>query len=227
MSLTRQDLLMASAAVAAAFGLQGAEALAQESGYSVIWLRAESCTGCSASLLETICYDSIDCLLEHQLDLDFESSLQARSFDAPNPMAWGGRTSEKSVLVVEGAVPIGPGNQCYLWPGLTAANGINIFASRTSHVIAVGACALRTNSGVRKPGQVVSVQTLLGPSREVINLPGCPIDPDWLIGTIAYLFKHGAAPALDSAGRPTVTPGRGVSPLPHLNRPEIWHRTVA
>ena len=38
--------------------------------------------------------------------------------------------------------------------------------------------------------------------KRVINIPGCPVHPDWLVGTIAYLLQNGRAPELDSLRRP-------------------------
>ena len=38
--------------------------------------------------------------------------------------------------------------------------------------------------------------------KQVINIPGCPAHPDWIVGTIAHLLAYGQAPALDSYGRP-------------------------
>jgi hydrogenase small subunit len=231
MSLTRQDFLMASAALAAAFGLQGAEALAQESGFSVIWLRAQSCSGCSAALLDTICFDTIDGLLENEEDFNFRPADRTQTLNRRRSTGAGNRAGGNHVLVVEGAVPVdSTANQCYLWPGLTAASGIKAFASRTPHVIEVGACALAGDvGGCPNPGRVVSVQSLLGPSQRVITLPGCPIDPDWLIATIAHLLRYGSAPALDSAGRPTVFASRPreLWPLPQWSQPDTWHRSVA
>ena len=45
--------------------------------------------------------------------------------------------------------------------------------------------------------------TYLGISKPVINIPGCPSHPDWVVGTISYLLVNGTLPPLDAQGRPT------------------------
>jgi hydrogenase small subunit len=39
--------------------------------------------------------------------------------------------------------------------------------------------------------------------KPVINIPGCPPHPDWMIGTIVHVLKYGV-PELDSLGRPVM-----------------------
>jgi hydrogenase small subunit len=51
------------------------------------------------------------------------------------------------------------------------------------------------------PTGVQPLSTILA-GKTVINIPGCPINPDWLVGTVAYLIANGKAPPLDSYRRP-------------------------
>ncbi len=57
--------------------------------------------------------------------------------------------------------------------------------------------------GSPNPTGAQSVSQVIGNSQKLINLPGCPPHPDWMVGTIAYLLAQGAAPQLDSNRRPT------------------------
>jgi len=121
MSLTRRDFLKASASIAAAFGIQGAEALAREGGLSVVWFQAQACTGCSVSLLNSIYYNTIDDLLLNTLDLNYHPNLMAASGALATTAAQNAYNQGNYVLVVEGGVPTGAsGKYCYLWPGMTA-----------------------------------------------------------------------------------------------------------
>jgi hydrogenase small subunit len=43
----------------------------------------------------------------------------------------------------------------------------------------------------------------------VINIPGCPVHPDWVVWTIAQLLA-GVSPALDAEGRPSALYSRSV-----------------
>lgn len=213
MSLTRRDFLKASASIAAAFGIQGAEALAREGGLSVVWFQAQACTGCSVSLLNSIYYSTIDDLLLNTLDLNYHANLMAASGNLAQSVAQNAYNQGNFVLVVEGAIPTGEGGKyCYLWPGMTAVSAVKTFAAKTPYVMAVGTCASfgGVNAAPPNPTQAVSVQTLLGSSKRVINIAGCPSHPDWIVGTVAHMLKYGSVPTLDSKGRPKMFFGRKV-----------------
>jgi hydrogenase small subunit len=38
----------------------------------------------------------------------------------------------------------------------------------------------------------------------VVAIPGCPVHPDWIVGTIAYILANKALPPLDANNRPTM-----------------------
>ena len=78
------------------------------------------------------------------------------------------------------------------------------YAFRASHILAVGTCACYGGmaAGAPNPTGAHGVGMRLA-GKSVINLPGCPTHPDWVVGTIAYLIANGQPPALDSYGRPT------------------------
>ena len=70
----------------------------------------------------------------------------------------------------------------------TCASYGGIPAARGSVTGAMGCSAVLKKNGIRTP---------------VINLPGCPAHPDWIIGTIAQVLAGGlGAVELDSKGRP-------------------------
>jgi hydrogenase small subunit len=225
MALTRRDFLKATVAIAGAMGLSGTglvkvqEALARTGGLPVVWLAAQACTGCSVSLLNSIYYATIDDLLLNTLDLKYHPQLSAasgqRAIDAANAAYNVGRY----VLVVEGAVPtLQGGRSCYIWPGTTAQAGVTRFALRADAVLAVGTCAAFGGipGGRPNPTGAKPVKAFAG-SRPVINIPGCPVHPDWVVGTVAYILKYGKIPPLDSYGRPTQFYGATVhSKCPNL-----------
>jgi hydrogenase small subunit len=211
MSITRRDLLKASAVVAGAMGITGTglvrmrEALAKEGGLPVVWLQGQGCTGCSVSLLNSIYYTTIDDLLLNTLDLEFHPNVSAAAGKSAIGAAEAAYTKGGYALVVEGAIPTADGGRaCYLWPGLTALNGVRRFATKAAVVLAVGTCAAYggMSAGRPNPTRAQSVSQALGRRTAVINIPGCPVHPDWVVGTIAYILKYGRAPALDSYGRP-------------------------
>jgi hydrogenase small subunit len=127
------------------------------------------------------------------------------------------------ILVVEGAIPTGAaGEYCEIGNGMTMISALQLFAKYASAIIAVGTCA--SFGGIPASGPnptnsmgVSAALTSLGQSRSVINIPGCPIHPDWLVGTVVNLLTGVAVP-LDSQSRPTAFYGTLVhSACPNLS----------
>ena len=208
MSGSRREFLRASAALAAAFGLRAAgEAAAAEETPSVIWLQAQGCTGCSISLLNSLTCGTAEDLLRETMHLKFHPTLMAAAGPNAVAAAMASRKTGGYVLVVEGAIPTGAGGDyCHLWPGTTAWDGVRDFAARAKYVVAVGTCAAYGGIAASSPPHGVNPTGAKGVSAVVrdtpiINVPGCPPHPDWIVGTIASLLR-GSVLARDSRGRP-------------------------
>ncbi|MFA6135468.1 MAG: hydrogenase small subunit [Phycisphaerae bacterium] len=231
MALSRRDFLKASSAVAAALGLRSLgflteEALAAEGTPTVVWLQAQGCTGCSVSLLNSIYYTTIDKLLLNTLDMQYNSTVMAGAGSTAVNAANAAYAKGGYILAVEGAIPTASNGQyCTVWPGMTALAAVQKFAAKASCVLAVGTCASfgGVSAAGANPTGAKSVQAVVGTSKPLINVAGCPIHPDWLVGTIAYILKNGRAPALDSRRRPadyfrntihSACPYRNNSPIP-------------
>ncbi|MBN1442415.1 MAG: hydrogenase small subunit [Planctomycetes bacterium] len=214
MMVTRREFLRATAAVAAALGLRATgagglpEALARENedgGVPVVWLEAQSCTGCSVSVLNSIYYQSIGQLLLDGLDMDYHGALMAAAGNLAVSAAEKAYRHGDYVLVVEGSIPHGAGGQyCYLWEGMTALEGVERYARRAAFILAVGSCACYGGvvSAAPNPTEARGLAEEYDGKR-VIKIPGCPTHPDWVVGTIAHLMSTGALPELDAHGRPT------------------------
>ncbi len=211
MELTRRDFLRASSAIATALGLTGTgllelkEAQAAETGVPVIWLQAQGCTGCSVSLLNSISFGTIDDLLINTLDLEFHPTVMAAAGEEAVSAAEAAYSQPGYVLVVEGAIPTADGGKyCYLWPGTTALDGVRTFSQNAACVLAVGTCAAYGGMAAGQPNPTAAkgVEAVLDNGTPVINIPGCPTHPDWIVGTIAYLLAHDEIPSLDNRGRP-------------------------
>jgi hydrogenase small subunit len=135
------------------------------------------------------------------------------------------------ILVLEGSVPNEEINGEGHWAGLgvdesgqpiTTSTWIDRLAPRASAVLALGTCAayggipaMRNN-----PTGAMGLRDYLGSgwvSRlgvPIINLPGCPAQPDNITETLLCLVLHlarmGPAPELDGQGRPRRLFGRTV-----------------
>ncbi len=221
MKLTRRDILKASAAVAGAMGLSAVgltrvqKALGLEAtagGLPVVWLQGQSCTGCSVSLLNSRYYATIEDLLLNTLDLDYHPTVMAAAGKAAVDAAKATYDKGGYVLVVEGSIPANAsGKYCTIWGTTTALAGVTDYANRAAAILAVGTCACYGGiyAGKPNPTGARGVKATL-PAKTVINIPGCPVNPDWIVGTVAYIIANGKAPALDANGRPTSFFGRRV-----------------
>lgn len=122
---------------------------------------------------------------------------------------YAGLAARGFILVIEGAVPVGSdGAFCEIGGGMTMTDALGKFGATASQIIAVGTCAAFGGipAGAPNPTQALSVSAALsrlGISKPVINIPGCPIHPDWLVGTISSLLVNGTPGTLDAYGRPT------------------------
>jgi hydrogenase small subunit len=220
--VNRRDFLKASSALAAALGMKMAglvalqrEALGLETddgGTPVVWLQGQSCTGCSVSLLNSIYYHTIEDLALNTLDIDFHPQLSSAAGNLAVSAAEKAYRRGGYVLVVEGAVPTAAGGRyCTLWPGLTALDGVLRYAGRAALVLAVGTCASYGGmaAGAPNPTGAKGVGDVLNRTG-IVNIPGCPAHPDWIVGTVAYVLANNQPPALDGRGRPRIFYGDNV-----------------
>ncbi len=209
---SRRDFLKAAAALMAAPGLRatsGAQlrrALSGATKAPVIWLQGQGCNGDSVSLLNSVFYGTIDGLLLNTLDLEYHPTVMASAGDLAVSAAEAARTLGGYVLVVEGAIPTGAsGKYCTIWEGMTMQNALVTYAPNAGFILAVGSCAAfgGVSAGAPNPTTCSGVTGILGNLSKIINIPGCPAHPDWIVGTIAYLLANGQAPPLDANRRPT------------------------
>jgi hydrogenase small subunit len=210
MLISRRDFLKYCSAMAGALGLSSSgliklqRALASEGAPPVVWLQGQNCTGCSVSLLNTIHYMTIDELLLNTIDLEFHSTVMAAAGDLAVSAAETAHDAGGYILVIEGAIPVAEnGKYCYLWPGMTALEGVEVFSENAAYIVAVGTCAAYGGlaAGEPNPTGAKGVSEIIR-GKPLINLPGCPTHPDWIVGTIAHLLTYGEAPRLDTLGRP-------------------------
>ena len=228
-SLSRRGFLAAAgAAGAAAFLLANAPEVAaaiDSSNLKLVWLRGAGCGGCTASLLNGGNPEVLTALNKIKLDLAYHDGLMPQQgvFVDGSPAGDAGGSSNALlkqladgggyVLVLEGAIPDGPGGSGkYCMSGAVPFKQIFIDAARgASCVVAMGTCA--SYGGISRSGATDCVGAAFsGASREgatarygidkkVINVPGCPAHPDWLLLVLADVVS-GRDVAADLYGRP-------------------------
>jgi len=186
-----------------------------------VYIAGSACSGCSVSLLNAI-NPSIQNLLVDPIvpgkhvSLKFHATIMAGQGE---PVIKVLRETAKAkpnefVLIIDGSIPTGEdGLYCRLGEIDGEEVTMKQMASELSRdalaVLAVGTCASFGGipSGNPNPTGAVSVRDFLKSeaiNKPVINIPGCPPHPDWMIGTIADILINGlpTADKLDEAGRP-------------------------
>ena len=215
--VSRRDFMKYCIGSAAVLGLNLSvlgkleKALAAGGGPPIIWLNGANCTGCTVSLAnlfsESAGTTNVADLLLNTIDLAFHPNLMGAAGDLAVAELRNASTREGGfVLAVDGGIPTAFGGRtCMLWTEdgreITAMEAIKDLAPKAAAVLSIGTCASfggvpagnPNPTGVQSVGQIAGVDT--------INIPGCPIHPDWVVGTIAQLLA-GESPSLDGDGRP-------------------------
>lgn len=241
MIISRRSFLACCTASAAALGLSQLDlfqlkvALASPNARKVIWLQGAGCSGCSVSLLDLVqtsdptvdpnvpIAPTVEALLTDAtadgINLIYHPTLMSAAGQTASDFAITSGAAGNFILVVEGGVPTAFGGACGIaWSrngeDVTFQDAVKMFANSASMVIAVGTCA--SFGGVPasgdNPAGVVPVSKVV--SNTVINVPGCPAHPYWIVWTLANAIA-GNDIALDGFNRPTHIYGNEV----HANCP--------
>ncbi len=192
----------------------------------VIWMATGACSGCSVALLNTASPTIQEVLLGQvlpgkHLSLAFHSTVMAAAGDQAMGALHEVRHNHKGayVLVVDGATPT---KEDGLYCGIGEVNGRTItgyeqvrdLGRDAMAVLAVGACAAFGGIPAADPNPTgcVSVSELFKRERvhtPLVNIPGCPPHPDWIVGTIVTLLLGGLeALELDELRRPVAFFGK-------------------
>ncbi len=219
MRITRRDFLKMAAAATAAGHLSSAalaklqQVLRSPGGPRVIWLQGSGCDGCAVSFLNSIHFASADDLLLNTLDVRFQNNLMAATGELAVSAAEATAAEPGYVLIIEGAIPTGAGGRyATLWPGMTMLNAVTTYAQNAGFILAIGSCASFGGvvRGAPNPTGAQGVSDVIGDDPRLINLPGCPMHPDWLVATVVRLITTGRIPPLDQYRRPLEFFGRRV-----------------
>lgn len=211
---------------------------AANGGIPVMWIEGAACTGCTMSLTNSIYYGTVADVLLNTIDLDFHKTIMVACgaevdgvrFTGANALTAANNlyTAGGYVLVVEGAIQTAA-NGVYCEVGdligdhnETMANIALKMAQNAYAILCVGQCATyggipaaRGNvTGAKGMWDFVGASALTAAQKralkkKIINIPGCPPHPDWIVGTIAEVLALNPdlpatprLPALDSVRRP-------------------------
>ncbi|RLC17225.1 MAG: iron hydrogenase [Deltaproteobacteria bacterium] len=196
--------------------------------HPVLWIQGQGCTGCSVSLLNSVDPSIADVLLK-VISLQFHPTIMASEGKTAleNLYKIAEEYKGKFSLAVEGAIPMAAGGK-YCIVGeldhkeITMADMVKDLGNKAGSVLAVGTCAAyggipAAEGNVTGATGVMEFFKYYGIKTPVVNIPGCPPHPDWIVGSIAHLLTKGL-PELDSDGRPTIFFGENIHDnCPHLD----------
>jgi len=189
--------------------------------YPAIWVAGSSCSGCSVSLLNAVSPTVQNLLVDpvipgKHVSLKFHTTIMAGQGEPVLKVIrdTSSRKHGEFILVVDGSIPTAEdGLFCLIGETegkhITLKDHVTELAGNALCVLAVGTCASFGGipSGFPNPTGAKSVSDFLsenGISKPVINIPGCPPHPDWMVGTIAGILLNGlpADDELDEVKRP-------------------------
>ncbi len=215
MAIKSRDFLELAAKVGAGavYAVYGSElnrlfTQAVDGDVHVIWLKGASDSGCTISLLQGAHPDLVEVITNLRLAVDFCPTLMIPSGDRvllslSNALA--GRTP-LDLLIIEGAVSSGSFGTSGEIAGrlVPFETWVKDLAAAAKQVVAVGTCAAVGGIPLATPDPTSCrpVSDFVK-STPLINIPGCPAHPDWVLLTLATVIS-GSVPALDDRRRPKV-----------------------
>lgn len=203
--LSRRDFLKLGSMLAAGAALSKFYARAFAEGLEqlsrglprVFWMQGQSCSGCSVSLLNSDNPYILE-VVTQLISLVYHQTISA----AQGRSAMGliekiTAAKEPYILVVEGSIPLGMPEACYIG-GKPFAELLLPLVKQARFVVGAGTCS--TYGGVpAAEGNPTGAASLIEYfAREnipaggfLVNCPSCPSHPDSMIGTLAYLAARG------------------------------------
>jgi hydrogenase small subunit len=233
--VSRRDFLKYCGSVAALLGMSEMYApqiaSAIESGAKLqpaLWMAHGLCTGCTESMAQ-IGKPDVPTIVLDLLSLNWETVMAAAGDQAEENVK---ATVEAGgfVLIIEGSVMEGFDGNAFRVAGKTGLQEIDEIAPKAAAVIAVGSCAVDGGwvAGNPNPAGATGVSAYLtkkGIKVPVINLPTCPVNPEWVVAILVQVLLEGALAdgsilkTLDEQGRPKMIYGSTI----HDNCPRRGH----
>ncbi|MBF0303929.1 MAG: hydrogenase small subunit [Desulfamplus sp.] len=195
--------------------------------HPVLWIQGQGCTGCSVSLLNSV-EPTIKKILLEIISLQYHPTIMASEGETAleNMYRVAKEYKGKFSLAVEGAIPMAADGK-YCISGemnhkeITMLQMTKELGEMAGSVLAIGSCAAyggipAAKGNLTEATGVQGVFKKFGIKTPVVNIPGCPSHPDWIVGSIAHLLTKGI-PEVDENGRPLLFFGENI----HENCPYL------
>ncbi|MGD2101570.1 MAG: hydrogenase small subunit [Acidimicrobiia bacterium] len=214
--ITRRTFLAFSAGLTATLALPSvfseriARALEASDKPALIWLEFQDCAGNTESFLRAHDPGVAEIVLDI-LSVDYHETIMAAAGHQAEAAKDAVLEEGGHIVVVEGSVPTADGGVYCTIAGKTAMQHLEEAADGAAAIINVGTCssfggipaASPNPTGARGVPDLVS-------GVPVINLPGCPMNVDNLLGTVVHYLTFGALPPTDGQGRPLFAYGQRI-----------------
>jgi hydrogenase small subunit len=221
--LSRREFLKYCAHLAALIGLtelhvpEIVEAITRASSLKpAVWISQGLCTGCTESVAQSYWPTPAEIVLD-LLSINYWETLM-----------WGaGKNAEgarkdtivkdkgKYLVIVEGSIEEAEGGNVLRIAGKTGLEVLEETARDAEAVIAVGSCAVDGGWVAARPNTAKAIGTMdylkkVGIDTPVINLPTCPVNPEWVTGLLIDFLVVGRLPELDEKNRPKIWFGQTI-----------------
>lgn len=217
--LTRREFIKLCAGTATALGMVGAgwPGLAEavrplaQGNTPVLWIRGSACSGCSASMINTAA-PGLRELLTDLVQMSWHAGFVNDSGTSVvnNLLQLAEANKGKFILVVEGAIPKGADGRYNIMGRtgdgrtVTFIEMVEQLGQKARQVLAVGSCAAFGGLPAAEPNLMKCVRAEnVVDADNVVNIPGCPAHPDWIVATLLHTVLYGK-PEIDDFGRPQV-----------------------
>ena len=182
--------------------------------YPVIWIEGASCTGCTEAFAQIDAPDPASIVLE-MISLNYSETLSAAAGWSMEEAKEQTIAAGNYILIYEGAVLNGWDGNALRIAGKTGNEHLIEAAEKANAVVALGSCAVNGGwmAAHPNPSDAQGVQQFLkaqGIETPVINVPGCPPNPEWLCAILVEVLLLNKLPELNAENKPAQIFGQTV-----------------
>lgn len=217
--VSRRDFMKYCGSVAALLGMSEMYApqiaSAIESGAKLqpaLWLAHGLCTGCTESMAQVGTPDVPTIVLD-LLSINYWETVMAAAGEQAEENIKATVEAGGYITIVEGSVMEGFDGNALRIGGRTGVEELKEVCAKSAAIIAVGSCAVDGGwvAGNPNPAGATGVSAFLKKNSidvPVINLPTCPVNPEWVVAIVVDVLLAGELAnkkildKLDSQGRP-------------------------
>jgi hydrogenase small subunit len=234
--VSRRDFLKYCGSVAALLGLSEMYAPQIASAITAgaklqpaLWMAHGLCTGCTESMAQ-IGKPDVPTIVLDLLSVNYWETVMAAAGDQAEANVKATVDAGGFVLIIEGSVMTGFNGNAFRVAGRTGLAELEEIAPKAAAIIAVGSCAVDGGWVAGNPNPaggtgVLAYLTSKGIKTPVINLPTCPVNPEWVVAILVDVLLEGKLAdgsilnTLDSENRPKMIYGETI----HDNCPRRGH----